>query len=285
MRQAGDSLMGGASGAGSLLLNTKASQEAACSRAPAAIVSGQEPESHGAGVSRFSGNSSHPAEVDGAESHAGQVDGPGMSGNAKNGSHLAAADFSSEPGAVLWRHTPPRRTESGLLSYGTASPDSSVQKTALWCTRGSSWHRGLRAAVAARAGAAEAELRAVADNTLIIKQKSTLPVSKTRQGQSLFRLLSDTYLPLVEQTDCRDRRNVCLAARFLSLSPHAVNSNIRPAENQQAEPCGEHRRRNVRSPAATDRALRGARRKALLAPDCCPRCLPCCRPNCHSSRS
>ena len=30
--------MGGASGAGSLLLNTKASQEAVCSRAPAATV-------------------------------------------------------------------------------------------------------------------------------------------------------------------------------------------------------------------------------------------------------
>ena len=33
---------------------------------------------------------------------------------------------------------------------------------------------------------------------------------------------------------CRDRRNVCLAAGSLSLSPHAVNSNIKPAENQQA---------------------------------------------------
>ena len=40
-RQAGDVLLGGASGAGSLLLNTKASQEAACSRAPAAIVPGR----------------------------------------------------------------------------------------------------------------------------------------------------------------------------------------------------------------------------------------------------
>ena len=65
--------MGGASGAGSLLLNTKASQEAACSRAPAAIVPGQEPEPHDAGVSRF----------------------------AENGSHPAAADFSDEPEAVL----------------------------------------------------------------------------------------------------------------------------------------------------------------------------------------
>ena len=155
--------MGGAPGAGSLLLNTKASQEAACSRAPAAIAPGQEPESHDAGVSRFGEIGSHPAEVDAAESRAGQVKRSGVSGNAENGSHLAeadaaeghaghadgsgsseftkngshleATDFSNEPGAVLWRHTPPHRTESGLLSYGTASPDSSVQKTALWRTR------------------------------------------------------------------------------------------------------------------------------------------------------
>ena len=46
-----------------------------CSRAPAAIVPGQEPESRDAGVSR----------------------------NAESGSHLAGADFSDEPGAVLWR--------------------------------------------------------------------------------------------------------------------------------------------------------------------------------------
>ena len=42
-RQAGNVLLGGASGAGSLLLNTKASQEAACSRAPATIVPGRVP--------------------------------------------------------------------------------------------------------------------------------------------------------------------------------------------------------------------------------------------------
>ncbi len=137
-RQAGDVLMGGESGAGSLLLNTKASHEAACSRAPAAIAPGQEPEPHDAGMSRFAENGSHPAEVNAAESPAGQVDGPGSSGNTGIGSHLAVADFSNEPGAVLWRRPPSRRTESGLLSYGTSSPDSSVQKTALWRTRGSS---------------------------------------------------------------------------------------------------------------------------------------------------
>ncbi len=95
--------MGGASGAGSLLLNAKASQEAACSCAPAAIVPGQEPESRDAGVSRFAENGSHPAEVNAAEGPAGQVDGPGSSGNAENGSHLESADFSNEPGAVMWR--------------------------------------------------------------------------------------------------------------------------------------------------------------------------------------
>ena len=162
-RQAGDVLMGGAPGAGGLLLNTKASQEAACSRAPAAIAPGPEPESRDAGVSRFAENGSHLAEVDAAEGHAGHVDDPGSSGNAENGSHpaatdategragqvdglgssgntgigshLEAADFNDESGAVLWRHTPPHRTESGCLSYGTSSPDSSVQKTALWRTR------------------------------------------------------------------------------------------------------------------------------------------------------
>ena len=91
----------GASGAGGLLLNTKASQEAACSRAPAAIVPDQEPESHDAGVSRLGENCSHPAEVDAAEGHAEQVDSPGSSGNAGIGSHLARADFSDEPDAVL----------------------------------------------------------------------------------------------------------------------------------------------------------------------------------------
>ena len=58
---------------GGLLLNTKASQEAACFRAPAAIVPGQEPESRDAGVGRFD----------------------------ENGSHLAAAGFSDESEAVL----------------------------------------------------------------------------------------------------------------------------------------------------------------------------------------
>ena len=72
--EAEDVLMGGASGAGSLLLNTKASQEAACSRAPATIVPGRKPESHDAGVSRFGEIGSHLAAADTAEGHAGQVE-------------------------------------------------------------------------------------------------------------------------------------------------------------------------------------------------------------------
>ena len=62
--------MGGASGAGSLLLNTKASQEAACFRAPTAIVPGQEPELRDAGVSRFGENGSHLAATNAAEGKA-----------------------------------------------------------------------------------------------------------------------------------------------------------------------------------------------------------------------
>mgnify|MGYP004556571931 CR=1 FL=1 len=46
---------------------------------------------------------------------------------------------------------------------------------------------------------------AVADNTLTIKQKSTLPVSKTRQDKSLFHSLSDTYLPPANPTVCAPR--------------------------------------------------------------------------------
>ena len=90
IRPAGDVLMGRTSGAGGLLLNTKASQEAACSRAPAAIVPSQEPESRDAGVSRFGENGSHLEAADAADGHAEQVDGPGSSGNAGTGSHLEA---------------------------------------------------------------------------------------------------------------------------------------------------------------------------------------------------
>ena len=64
-------------------------------RMGAATAPGQEPESRDAGVSRFGENGSHLAEVDAAEGLAGQVDGLGMSGNARIGSHLAGTDFSN----------------------------------------------------------------------------------------------------------------------------------------------------------------------------------------------
>ena len=49
---------------------------------------------------------------------------------------------------------------------------------------------------------------AVSDNTLIVKQKSTLSVSKTRQDKSLFYSLSGAYLPPVES----GLRRICSAA-------------------------------------------------------------------------
>ena len=57
----------------------------------------------------------------------------------------------------------------------------------------------------------------VADNTLTIKQKSTLPVSKTRQGKSLFRSLSGAYLPPVESGLCRPALQ---PPRHHGLPPH-----------------------------------------------------------------
>ena len=54
-----------------------------------------------AGSSGNAENGSHLAATDAAECHAGLVDGPGSSGNTGIGSYLAAEDFSDEPGAVL----------------------------------------------------------------------------------------------------------------------------------------------------------------------------------------
>ena len=55
----------------------------------------------GPGSSGNTGTGSHLAATDAAEGYARQVDGSGSSGNARIGSHLAAEDFSDEPGAVL----------------------------------------------------------------------------------------------------------------------------------------------------------------------------------------
>ena len=111
IRHSGDVLMGGAPGAGSLLLNTKASQEAACSCAPAAIVPGQEPELHGAGVSRFGENGSHLAGAGAAEGHAGHADGSGSSEFIENGSHLVEVDAAEG----LAGGVPPGANENGQV--------------------------------------------------------------------------------------------------------------------------------------------------------------------------
>ena len=128
MRQAGDFLQGGAPGAGSLLLNTKASQEAACSRAPAAIVPGPEPALD-AGVSLFAENGSHLAEAGAAEGHAGQVDGLGSSGNAGNGSHLAGAGAAE--GHAGHVYGPDSSGNAGIGSHLAATGVSNGQEAVL----------------------------------------------------------------------------------------------------------------------------------------------------------
>ena len=133
-------------------------------RAPHAIVPGLEPESRGAGVSRFRRSSSHLAVAGAAEGHAGQVDGPGSSRNAgtgshpemapvtdaagvhvtgpgsseftKNGSHPAAADFSNDPGAFLCRR--PHRAVQNQASCCTGRPR--------WAVRCRKWPCGVREA-------------------------------------------------------------------------------------------------------------------------------------------
>ena len=87
-----------------------------------------------------------------------------------------------------------------------------------------------------RAGAAPP---AVADNTLTIKQKSTLPVSKTRQGKSLFRSLSDIYLPpfrVSERLAASDFRRICSAA----TSPSRTSATPAPLLSPPASACALH---------------------------------------------
>ena len=165
------------------------------------------PESRDEGVSRFTEIGSHLAEADAAEGLAGHVGGLGSSEFTKNGSHLEATDFSNEPGAVLWRHTPPHRTESGLLSYGTASPDSSVQKTALWRTRahlsagaarGGGSSAGPRAERAA--GASGSWWRIVVAQ---VRRKSMMARwRQSRTTQSLIRAVADKRLIMSEIMIC-----------------------------------------------------------------------------------
>ena len=65
---------------------------------------------------------------------------------------------------------------------------------------------------------------AVADNTLTIKQKSTLPVSKTRQDKSLFCSLPGTYPPLLalERLAASDFRRTCATTIRHSTAPGSL---------------------------------------------------------------
>ena len=164
---AGNVLLGGAPGASSLLLNTKASQEAACSRAPATIVPGPEPELHGAGVSRFG----------------------------ENGSHPAAADFSDEPEAVLWRRPPiaPYRIRPSVVRGGLAGQFGTENGPVVYARF--ILAPGPHAAVAAaqvrrKAGRSVAggcgTGRAVADKCLIMSEIMICPVGFCRQVKCSF---------------------------------------------------------------------------------------------------
>ncbi len=83
---------------------------------------------------------------------------------------------------------------------------------------------------------------AVADNILIIKQKSTLPVSKTRQDKSLFRSLSDTYLPPVQPVAKRAAATTaaCVPAASVTDAPPGVSlfRRFRCYLNSQPAPHG-----------------------------------------------
>ena len=84
------------------------------------------------------------------------------------------------------------------------------------------------------------------------------------------------YLPPPKRPELsRDRRNVYLAAR--SLSPPACEVAVISGlpKNHRTKPLSWHRRRNVRSPAATDRALREL---ARVKGSPCARLLPATSP-------
>ena len=174
----------------------------------------------GPGSRGNAGIGSHLAEADAGESYAGQVGGSGSSENARIGSHLEAADFSNEPGAVLWRWSPSRRTESGLLSYGTASPDSSVQKTALWCTRA---HLSAGAARGGGSSAGATESWAIGGWWLRDWAAGGREVSNNEQNNDLSCLVLLTGKVLF-----------CLIVRVLSATAETARNCV---STQKGQPC------------------------------------------------
>ena len=145
---------------------------------------------------RDAGNGSHLAEAGAAEGHAGQVDGPGSSGNA--GRRLTPGSNGLQQwargGSVTAGPTAPYRIRPSVVRDGLARPcgaeNGPVVYARLVLASGAARDGGSKSRCGGKSGT-----RAVADNTLIIKQKSILHVGKTRQDKSLFRSLLDTYLP------------------------------------------------------------------------------------------
>ena len=97
-------------------------------------------------------------------------------------------------GPVTAGPTAPYRIRPSVVRDGLARPcgaeNGPVVYARLVLASGAARDGGSKSRCGGKSGT-----RAVADNMLIIKQRSILHVGKTRQDKSLFRSLSDTYLP------------------------------------------------------------------------------------------
>ena len=168
--------------------------------AEADAAKGHAGHADGPGSSGNAGIGSHLEAAGAAEGHAGHADIPGSSGNAGIGSHLEATGFSdglqqwARGGPVTAGPIAPYRIRPSVVRDGLAGPcgaeNGPVVYARLVLASGAARDGGSKSRCGGKSGT-----RAVADNTLIIKQKSILHVGKTRQDKSLFRSLSDTYLP------------------------------------------------------------------------------------------
>ena len=100
---------------------------------------------------------------------------------------------------------------------------------------------GSRDSSALRSGPDQAH-SAVADNTLTIKQKSTLPVSKTRQDKSLFCSLLDTSLPPAAQSRSHQPpiAQLSVAPALLPPRPHGLPPHLRLYYPPPASACARH---------------------------------------------
>ena len=118
---------------------------------------------------------------------------------------------------------------------------------------------GSRDSSALRSGPDQAH-SAVADNTLTIKQKSTLPVGKTRQDKSLFRSLLGAYLPpLTVSCVCREaigRPAPAAAPCPARPSPASTSARCEPFSENRLTPASRD------SGSGPDTMAAGARKQA-----------------------